>query len=497
MAIQDKVGGTWRDLSRGLKFLASGVVVIALAAIIWGSYTILHQDYGTLFSQLTAADAATIVDALKKQKIPYRLSAGGTAIEVPEDRVYETRLALMSSNVSLSGGVGFEIFDKQGLGATEQSQRVSYQRALQGELARSIAALDNVKQTRVHLVLPESTLFKRDRQMATAAVTVTMQPGHTLERQQIVGIQRLVAASVAGLEPSHVVIADQRGVTLSEASATESSDASLEARLDIQRQIETHIAKKIVRLLDSAVGPGQAIVSVTAAISFDAIKTTTQDLLPVRGSSEHAVTRKRQVVSGNAADASADVASETATHRGTSTIEVDYEYGRRVEEVIAAPGAIRRLTVGVIVPPRIGEEQQRRITDIVQVAAGIDATRGDVVSIQPLAQVVGENEDKTAQAAATDEQNSAGTSTKTIDNGKGVAWPNSWTREQWMIAAVVFVLLAGVLALLAKRNGRPRVLSNAKREALLQEIRQTLGDGLGDKLGDASRIASIPQRQVP
>src|SRR5689334_10650728 len=100
MAMQDKVSSGWRELSRGLKIATSGVALIAVAAIAWGTYVLVHQDYGTLFSQLSAADAATIVDALKKQKIPYRLAAGGTSIEVPAERVYETRLALMSSNVS-------------------------------------------------------------------------------------------------------------------------------------------------------------------------------------------------------------------------------------------------------------------------------------------------------------------------------------------------------------------------------------------------------------
>src|SRR6185295_13679574 len=122
-----------------------------------------------------------------KQKTPYHLTGDGTTIEVPAGQVHETRLRLMSSGAPLAGGVGFEIFDKQGLGATEQSQRVSYQRALQGELARTIGTLDNVKQARIHLVLPESTLFKRDREEARAAVTLNLKPGASLGPEQIMG----------------------------------------------------------------------------------------------------------------------------------------------------------------------------------------------------------------------------------------------------------------------------------------------------------------------
>src|SRR5689334_2633275 len=166
----------------------------------------MRTDYSVLFSQLTQADAASIVDQLRRQKVPYVLADDGTTIEVPASQVHETRLRLMSSGMPLAGGIGFEIFDKQGLGATEQSQRVSYQRALQGELARTIATLENVKSARVHLVLPESSLFKRDKQNATAAVTLTMKPGHTIGQPQIAGVQRLVSASVPGLEPARVII---------------------------------------------------------------------------------------------------------------------------------------------------------------------------------------------------------------------------------------------------------------------------------------------------
>lgn len=454
---------------------ASGAAVLAIAAIVWGLYILMHQEYGTLFAQLSEGDAGAIVDALKKQKVPYRLEDGGTTIAVPAERVHETRLALMTGNVSLSGGVGFEIFDKQGMGATEQSQRVSYQRALQGELARSIAALDNVKQARVHLVLPESTLFKRDRQEATAAVTVTMKPGNTLDRQQIAGVQRLVAASVAGLNPSRVVITDQRGVTLSASSPTESSAGSVEARLEVQRQVEAHIAQKIVRLLDSAVGPGQAIVSVTAAISFDAIKTTTQDLLPVRGSSEQAIVRKRQVINGVGNDNAAATGTDVTERRSSSTLEVDYEYGRRVEEVIAAPGALRRLTVGVIVPPRIGEDQQRRIVDIVQVAAGIDLSRGDIVSVQPLSHVANGVEDELSDGQSDAPVGKAVTPMAGRDGAKSFWRLANLTAWEMTVVLAIALVLVGALLIVA-RSARERSLSDAQREQLLQEIRRTLGE---------------------
>src|SRR6185295_8185678 len=219
-----------------------------------------------------------------KQKTPYHLTGDGTTIEVPAGQVHETRLRLMSSGMPLAGGVGFEIFDRQGLGATEQSQRVSYQRALQGELARTIDALDGVEHARVHLVLPESTLFRRDREEARASVSLGLAPGVTLVREQIFGIQRLVAAAVPGLDIGRVVVTDQHGMTLSASDALTVGGATGEGRLSMKREVEEYVARKIVALLDRAYGPGRAIVSVDATLNFDEVKRTVQDLLPPAGS---------------------------------------------------------------------------------------------------------------------------------------------------------------------------------------------------------------------
>src|SRR5262245_61546964 len=154
------------------------MILLAAAVLVWWS---TRTEYSVLFSRPTESDAAAIVGELKKQKVEYQLADGGTTVRVPAARVHDIRLALMSSGTPIAGGVGFEIFDRQGLGATEQSQRVSYQRALQGELARTIGALDGVQQARVHLVLPESTLFRRDRQEARASVSLKLEPGIALQ----------------------------------------------------------------------------------------------------------------------------------------------------------------------------------------------------------------------------------------------------------------------------------------------------------------------------
>lgn len=463
----------WTRLGPGARVrfgLAAALILVLTAALSWH---FLRTEYAALFTQLSESDAASIVEQLRKQKVPYVLADAGTTIEVPAQQVHETRLRLMSSGVPLAGGVGFEIFDKQGLGATEQSQRVSYQRALQGELARTIGALDDVKQARVHLVMPESTLFRRDRQEARAAITLTLKPGAVLSREQVLGVQRLVAASVQGLDVSHVVITDQRGITLSGNDAAGDGGIATGARLEMKRDIEDYVTRKVARLLDSAFGPGQAIVSADVALNFDEIRRTVQDLQP------SGVRRRRQVVAGSGASEANDLAGVDAVAQpppSNSSTDVEYEYGRRVEQIVAAPGGITRLSVGVIVPGALDADKQKRVTELVRMAAGINDARGDAIVVLPLDQVSArsslpiEKADALVGAQDTLPEQAAPIPARTVAS----------LREMlpWLAAGVALLALLWVtrLALTKNRRSRGTMLSENEREALLLEIQKALDE---------------------
>ena len=470
------ITGMWSGLgtSGRVGLIVGGLVIgiMVIAGAIWS----MQPDYRLLFSNLTETDAAAIVTELKRTKTLYRLSDGGTTIRVPADRVYETRLQLMSSTVPLSGGVGFEIFDKQGLGATEQSQRVSYQRALQGELARTIGALDHVRQARVLLALPTSSLFQRDRQQPRAAVSLIMQPGPALEREQVAGIQRLVAASVTDLDPSHVVVTDQRGVTLSDPDTLTGPGGVGGGRLAMKREIEEYFTRKIADLLESAYGPGQVIVSVDVALNFDEIHRTVQSLLPVSSNApaDAGVHRKREVITGGApSDDTANAAENDSSGRGSgrrpvsTSTDVEYEYGRRVEQVVSSPGNIEQMSVGVVVRGELSDEKQARIAQLVRMAAGLSERRGDAVTVQPLEAP----ETRTASPAA-------------LAAGPMSAVPVPQPAKSNVPAApavgvlVAVVGLAGcvVLVLLGTRRRKPaasRLLTAAERTRLLNELQQT------------------------
>jgi flagellar M-ring protein FliF len=466
--------GRWLGLGQGARIASIGAAVLTVSLAIWLAFFALRERYGVLFSDLAPADAAAIVAELKDRKIPYRLQQNGKTIVVPEGQVHDVRLQLMSSELPLNGGVGFEIFDKQGLGATENSQRVSYQRALQGELSRTIGTLEHVKGVRVHLVLPQSSLFTKDRQEATAAITLALDPGATLERQQILGVQRLVAAAVPGLAPERVVITNQRGVTLS--SSDEAGAGAADARLEIKRRIEEYVTRKVVQLLDRAYGPGQAIVSVDATINFDASKKTLHDLVPVtnaHGAPEGMVVRRRQLMSGQQSDSiwtTTDAASPTPP--SSSSVEVEYEYGKRMEEVISSPGNVTRLSIGIIVPESMSEQNKQKIAEIVQAAAGVDATRGDTLSVQTLLDLGGSMTHE-ASSDAQDERASTDVETSVASPQLSTSPPIDPKLAAAMGGGVLLLLF---LFALVARGTRTTRLSEADRERLLREIQAALNE---------------------
>ncbi len=464
------VNNFWSGLGRGARVALLGGATVLLAVLVSGLFFAFRQDYRVLFAELSEADAGAVIAKLKQEKAPYRLGDDGTAILVPAEQVHDLRLTLMAGDLPLRGGVGFEIFDKQGLGVTEHSQRVSYQRALQGELARTIGSLDNVKQVRVHLVMPESTLFTRDRQQASAAVALTMRPGSSLESQQIVGVQRLVAAAVPGLAPERVVVTDQRGVTVSSADAGAVGAGAVDARLQVKRQIEDYIAHKVARLLDGAFGPGQAIVSVDAALNFDATKTTIQDLLPGgSGAVEGRVVRRRQLTGSGTAEPSwtSTVDGAAAPLRSpSSSLEVEFEYGRRIDEIIAAPGAVTRISVGVVVPDAVTEERRAKVAELVKMAAGIDERRGDAITVQPLSQL-----DVALERAGDVEPVRGAPEVPQRRTERSADSPYS----AGLIGALVLLAIAAI-AFGVSRRSPARALSAEERQSLLDDIQKALAE---------------------
>src|SRR5216110_675179 len=222
--------------ARRIVLIATGVG--SLTAVLALAWWVQRPLYRPLFTNLAAEDASAIVEALRAEKAPFRLEDGGRAILVPAERLYELRLALASRGLPEGGGVGFEIFDKQTLGQTDFLQRLNYQRALQGELGRTIGQLGGVEAARVHLALPERSLFVAEDRRPSASVVVKLVQGRTLSAAQIDGIVHLVAASVEGLQPEAVTVVDEAGRILTSDRRGGEAAGTSNVPIEIQQTLE-------------------------------------------------------------------------------------------------------------------------------------------------------------------------------------------------------------------------------------------------------------------
>jgi len=373
-----------------------GVVSALIALSLWAN----RPEYALLYSNLAPEDANEIVTILRDDGVPYRLGAGGTTVYIPADEVSEYRLTFAAEGVATGSVTGFELFDEQRMGMTTFMQRVNYQRALEGELVRTINQMDEVRLSRVHLVIPEKKYFEEDER-ASASVVLHLEPSAFLSPRRINGIAALVANSVPDLDVENVTIVDATGKLLSE--AFREGEVPIGSRnWEIQRSVEEGLQRKAQELLNDVLGPSRSIVKVSADLNFEQLERTTETY----DTDEAAVlSEERNVEQYTGTDTSARSIEQTVTN---------YELNKRLEHFIASSGELRRLTVAVLVDgsydigtnargeeeavyvPRAQDELDR-LGDLVANALGIDPARGDQVTVQNLQF---EREDELAELAS-------------------------------------------------------------------------------------------------
>lgn len=231
------------------QLFGAALVAVVIAAVAVGAYfLLLRKPYEPLFTHLRTMDAATIVAELNKKKLPYRLADGGTTILAPHDQVDSMRLAVMSEDLPLKGTVGFELFNKSDMGLTEFAQRINFQRALQGELARTIMSIETIDTARVHLSLAEPSLFRDDRRPAKASVTLIPRAGSQISAQTVQGVQRLVAAAVPELATSDVVVLGADGRLLSGEAVSVAQTSNTDERSSIEGYFSARVRKAIAAI---------------------------------------------------------------------------------------------------------------------------------------------------------------------------------------------------------------------------------------------------------
>jgi flagellar M-ring protein FliF len=400
----------WGQLgvSQRVSVLAATFVLIAglVATALWSS----HAEYGLLYGGLSDTESAKVIAALDDAKVAYKVGSGG-AIMVPSDKVYTMRMQLASKGIPQGDGVGFEIFDKPNFGISDFVQRANYLRALQGELARTIGQLDEVKAARVMIVLPENRLLLDRDKFPTASVFVRVRGNSQLPPQTINSIRFLVANSVEGLKPNHVAVVDNLG-NAEEVSDNESLAGVSSSQLAARRALEQYLSKKAQDMLETVLGPGQAIVRVSAEVNYDTI-TKTEEKYDPDGQVVKTQTKKDQntenasavnttptgisantVTETNGTQASAAPVSSTKNHETSSTIE--YEVGKTTSAMTQAAGGIKRISAAVTVaqqfegtgadrkPVTRSPEEIAKLQRIVSSALGTDTTRGDTIELAEL-----------------------------------------------------------------------------------------------------------------
>ena len=463
----------WDGLApSGRRGLAVGIVVILVLTAAFAFWT-MRADYDVLFGNLSARDAASMTEELDRMKLPYRLGSDGTSILVDKAAVPSTRLKLMSKDIPLHGAVGFELFNNADFGMTEFAQKINYQRALQGELTRTILSLQEIESARVHIAFPEDGLFKHDQAKAKASVTLALKPGETLRPEQVAGIQRLVAASVTGISADDVTIVNEHGVALTRAAVD--GDAGSAAATDLKHDIEQALVRKATLMLDKAIGAGRAVVSVDATLDMDQVRVTKEDVThpPAAAGDQPAgvVVRQRETIKD---DSGSNGSQRESAGGGNSQRDTEYQVGRRVEQVVSQPGSIQRLQVVAVVQGGMSPAQQEQIRTVLGAAVGASAERGDQVIVQPVDLVVPAT--KVRAPVALPEP--APVATDPVH----VPAPTPTGNRMFVVLPVLMlVAVFALVVLLLRRPGGQRSASqriepmtDAQRDAALQRLRQWL-----------------------
>lgn len=388
----------WNNLSNRQKYTIIGVTVLIFVAIIswsywWGGRT----EYVPLFTGMDAKDAGEVAAKLKEMKIPFEIGSNGTAIMVSNKDVYRVRLDLASQGLP-RGSKGFEIFDQTKFGATEFQNKVYYLQALQGELTKTIEQMAEVEKARVHIVLPEDSLYKKNEKAATASIMLKLRGQAQLSKEQVKGIVNLVAHSIQGLKPENVTVIDSFARVLNDQPDAEKFPTTQTlTQLELTRKIQDNLQKSVQSLLEQVLGPGKSAVRVSVELSFDqrtldraVFEPVVDDKGVIRSSQEMNESFKGtspQV--GGVPGTTTNIPGYVTNSQGQSQYEKkevtrNYEINELKEKVVAAPGSIKRLTVSVLVDDKINKAQQDSLAKAVSSAIGINTARGDVVSVESI-----------------------------------------------------------------------------------------------------------------
>ncbi|TKC89282.1 flagellar basal body M-ring protein FliF [Trinickia terrae] len=402
-----------RGNPRAPLIIAVAVLVAVVAALyLWSR----APDYKVLFSNLSDRDGGAIITALQQANVPYKFAEGGGAILVPSDQVHEMRLRLAAQGLPKGGSVGFELMDNQKFGISQFAEQINYQRALEGELEKTVESISTVREARVHLAIPKPSVFVRDKEAPSASVLVNLYPGRALDEGQVVAVTHMVASAVPDMPVKNVTIVDQDGNLLTQSSSSAGLDPT---QLKYQRQIEHDTQQRIDAILGPLFGAGNAHSQVSADLDFSHVEQTAESYGP-NGNPQQASIRSQQTSASTESStgaaqgvpgalsntppqpASAPIdapASGASTTASTPTSQrkdatTNYELDKTVRHVEQPIGSIKRLSVAVVINNMpitdarghvtmqpVPADLLAKVDQLVKDAMGYDAQRGDSVNV--------------------------------------------------------------------------------------------------------------------
>ena len=484
-------------------------ILVAAVLISAGLYSLVHWQkesaFRPLYTTLAPEDASVVIQKLKEGSTEYRLSNNGTTVSVPEDKVAELRLELAAAGVPKSGRIGFEIFDKTNFGMTDFAEHINYRRAVEGELERSVMAISEVEQARVHITFPKESVFSEAQQPAKASVLIKIRPGAALPETAIPAITHLISSAVEGLGPEAVSVLDMRGNLLNRAKrAGRVNDDSSDAALEYRHRVEQDLASKLDATLEPLVGAGRYRASVSAETDLTSGEQSEESFDPSKSAmvssqtSEDTSTPTRAIagIPGTASNLPDAAPRPQVTGGGTSrkTENVTYQTSRTVKRTVLPQGSIKRLSVSVLidheahwegtgtnakrvlVPP--SPERMKVIHDLVATTAGFNMDRGDQLFVEALPFESTLNLDPPVTALPA-----------TVANPKQRSPLEQLKADPKLLAisgAVVLVLLAGCGFLFARMK---KSSARAAKVRVVQTLPEAPAAGNNQELSRAAAVA--------
>ena len=401
--LRDRVNSLVSGFSRGQRttLVVAAMAVVGLVMAV--SYVKSNVDYAPLYTQLTSSDVGAVTKKLQEQGVDYRIGGSGDTVEVPRDQVYQLRADLADVKLTGSGKVGYGILDDQGLTTSEFGQRVGFQRAMEGELGKTIEAIDGVESAVVHLAIPKDQVFALDQQKATASVMVKTSSSATLSAEQVDAIRNIVASGIESMSADDVSVADSQGhVLAAPGGAASGQSGELDQRT---ATYQNSVAAAIEDMVSASVGPGKAKATVAADLDFDQTATTKESFTPSpvpAGSTGSGLlpqneSTKTEVYGGSGAAPAGTLGNTNPTVDPTTgnTVsgsgynlnerQVNYLADKTTETTNKAPGTVKRMSVALLLDEKaIGADKVAEIEKLVTAAANIDPTRGDSVVVTRL-----------------------------------------------------------------------------------------------------------------